>query len=160
MAAAARGRGAGGIGVAWLCDTTVNIPNRNAAVTGRATGTGGGACQFAISNASNTASALLAVSQGSGTAFFARNSGTGQAARISVDQLSNPSTALRVESNSNQGSAAYFTSTSQNSLTPTIRIDGNNHGAILAESSGAPGSVADILDEARGGTRCVSTGSS
>lgn len=75
LAAAAQFTVTNGIAPAVRAQTTVNIANNNAAVTGTAAGTGGGAGNFVVSNNQNTATALRATHQGNGSSLIVAGHG-------------------------------------------------------------------------------------
>lgn len=75
LAAAAQFTVTNGIAPAVRAQTTVNIANNNAAVTGSASGTGGGAGNFVVSNTQNTAAALRATHQGNGSSLVVAGHG-------------------------------------------------------------------------------------
>ncbi|GGG81607.1 hypothetical protein GCM10007415_12860 [Parapedobacter pyrenivorans] len=157
LATAARFRVMGGIGSAVSGETTVNIPNSNAAVTGRSSGAGGGAGNFVISNATNSATALRATHQGNGRAISAvaqgnvpvveiENAGaaTNAVLRVRNTLAANSSSAVSVESQSVSGNGAFFSLTNPNSAGAAIFAQTNSstpnpNAAVIGRASGGAG---------------------
>ena len=80
----------------------------SAAVYGEHVGTGDAAGAFRINNPANTYSALYGETNGSGSALFANNLGTGRAGQIQINNPANSSAALRAFTNGT-GNAGFFT---------------------------------------------------
>ena len=80
----------------------------SAAVYGEHVGTGDAAGAFRISNPANEYSALYGETNGSGSALFANQIGTGRAGQIQINNPANTNAALRSFTNG-LGNAAFFT---------------------------------------------------
>ncbi len=113
----------------------------SAAVYGEQLGTGDAAGAFRINNPANTLAGLYGETNGSGSALFANNLGTGRGAQIQINNAANSQAALRSFTNGT-GNAGFFTINNAASTAPALLVETNGTGyTIQANRTGGNGDV-------------------
>ncbi len=106
----------------------------SAAVYGEHVGTGDAAGAFRINNPANTYAALYGETNGSGSALFANNLGTGRAGQIQINNPTNASAALRAFTNG-RGNAGFFTINNVTNDSSALYITTNGTGNAITANA-------------------------
>lgn len=131
----------------------------SAAVYGEQLGTGDAAGAFRISNPSNTMSGLYGETNGSGSALFANNIGTGRGAQVQINNAANSQAALRAFTNGT-GNVGFFTLNNPASTANALFMETNGSGSngMLINHTGSSGALVVLQSSGSNVARIDKTG--
>lgn len=115
----------------------------SAAVYGEHVGTGDAAGAFRINNTGNTYSALFGETNGSGSAIFGNQLGTGRAGQFQIDNAGNTNAALRAFTNG-LGNAGFFTINNPVNASASMLVETNGTGSAISANQSNGGLAIDI----------------